>query len=271
MVSAAQRGGAPPSSFEKIFGAGPPLGNHIAASNDGSKPLSVHALFSATVREEISLRELAEVLYSLHNIQITHAAARLVQSTDFSSGRVSFQQFQKALQDSSEPLGDAGLPNHFKDQAAAIIEDNSGPAIAPSIGSTRRPSTDISADPFLKREKVIQKGAARGPFESNPVLKTNKVSAGNPMAMKSAPAKENPYGVREMGNAATRMFVSGEMSRQEYEAFFVKIGIQPLIGSELRKLVCSHERTGNGNFVQLTRALNFEIDVMEKAAAAGGR
>merc|ERR1711907_380876 len=97
---------------------------------------------------------------------------------------------------------------------------------------TGRPSTDINQDPFIKAQVRLERAAQKqqGPFSGNPVVQTNNVSAGNPLA---PPLHEVPvnrgcggdaYSTREVANTATRMFVGGEMSRMDYESFLMKSG-----------------------------------------------
>lgn len=260
------RGG---TSFDKIF--------NRAGEHDPKKEgtvLSVHELFSAAMRDELPLRSFAQALVEFHNIRLTQSAVRLLTSTDAASGRLSFSQFQKALQEEDGPTVGAGLPSAFTDQAAAIVFDNSGaPTPVPypaQTGSTSKPSTDISADDFLKREAQVAR-QAKGAFRDNPVIATNSASAGNPLARapQSQVDQDDPYGIRQMANSATRMYISGELRRREYEDFLQKFGVHVLAESELGRLIKTHEQTGAASFLQLSRALQREIAAVETATACG--
>ena len=57
---------------------------------------------------------------------------------------------------------------------------------------------------------------------------------------------------------ATRMFVSGELDRREYESFLSKSGVQLSDESEVRKLIVRHEKVGDGKFHSLSQALRRE-------------
>lgn len=63
---------------------------------------------------------------------------------------------------------------------------------------------------------------------------------------------------REAVQTATRMFVSGDLDRREYEGFLLKSGVQLHGESEVQKLIVSHEKVGDGKFLSLSRALNRE-------------
>lgn len=248
-----------PNSFDRVFGQP----QHAQANQD--EPPRVHELFTAHLRGEISLPEFSEALFSTHGIEMTRAAFHLLQGTDAKSGQLSFQQFQKALQDWSEPEGGAGGAMIIKDQAGSIIHDNCGapsPLIPPSQTGAARPSTDISKDPFIKAQVKLERAAAKGPFQGNPVWKTNNVSRGNPLCQpmdlgeRAAPGTEE--GPREMANTATRMFVGGELSRENYEVALMKIGIQLGGDSKIMQLINAHDKVGDGNFSQFMRAINKE-------------
>lgn len=251
-----------PNSFNQIFGT------DAAGRAEADGPPSVHELFNATLRGELALGQFADALYEIHNIQITPAAVRLMSSTDATSGRLKFQDLQRALQDGDMPSGGAGRPMIISDQASAIISDNCGPAVPrnlPSQEGAARPSTDISADPFIKQQVKLERAAAKakGAFSGNPIAKTNNASRGNPLATLGHETRyqdrgDDAYDSREMANTATRMFVAGEMSRVDYEAYLVKSGIAP-VGEELRKLIAAHEQIGDGNFGQFMRAVNREM------------
>jgi hypothetical protein len=232
--------------------------------NDGTP--SVHELFSRAMRDDISLRAFAEALVSLHGIRLTPSAVRLLTSTDASSGRLSFAQFQRALQEADAPDCGAGLPMVIRDQAAAIISDNSGAPTPPFQSSAAKQATDISADPFIKQQVRIERAAAKGPFGGNPVVQTNHTSAGNPLVAPSSGMQhrqEEVYDSREMANTATRMFVGGDISRADYESFLAKFGVRLTAESELRRLITAHEKVGDGNFMQFTRALSREIEIAD--------
>eukprot|EP00416_Gambierdiscus_australes_P019542 CAMPEP_0171065770 /NCGR_PEP_ID=MMETSP0766_2-20121228/7036_1 /TAXON_ID=439317 /ORGANISM="Gambierdiscus australes, Strain CAWD 149" /LENGTH=258 /DNA_ID=CAMNT_0011521897 /DNA_START=54 /DNA_END=830 /DNA_ORIENTATION=+ len=251
-----QRGG-PTTSHNRIFGGG---------GSDGpedEKP-SVHELFSAAMRNELNLQQLAQALSALHGIHLTPAAARLLLSVDAASGRLTFAQFQKSLLlEEGGDVGEAGRPNVFEDQAKAIIEDNLGEPVAPRVGDPAKHSTDISADPFVKQRRHMEQSQARGPFSANPVMDTNRPSMGNPLVASRAPREEAPEdswdGAREMANTATRMFVGGELDGAGYEKFLRRFGVQMTPECELHRLVLRQQRTGDCKFVDIMRALQREL------------
>jgi len=271
----APRGG--PSSFGRVF----PTAADKSASDpevEGSPP-SVHELFSMAVRDELSLPRFAECLHEFHGVRLTNAAVKLLVSTDGSSGRISFVQFQRALQETSEDLdGKAGVPIVRTDQAFAIINDNNGAPVAPApIESTAKITTDISADIFLKQMHKVAVSQAKGAFGSNPVVKSNRVSAGNPLVAVREPDRPSPRGVRlepardeasrqrELAQTATRMFVVGEIDRKEYLQFLSRCGVDCGPNSELSKLIISQEKVGEQSFTQIMRLLQREM-----ARATGG-
>mmetsp|Transcript_39659 Transcript_39659/g.72365 ORF Transcript_39659/g.72365 Transcript_39659/m.72365 type:complete len:227 (-) Transcript_39659:46-726(-) len=180
--------------------------------------------------------------------------------------------YLKTLAIIGAPQVGAGLPMIISDQASAIISDNSGApaaAAAPSQSCTRRPATDINLDPFIKAQHRLERTTNKGQM-SNPVVQTNKVSPGNPFASaagtRSEAGPEDPYAEREMANTATRMFVAGELSQVDYEKFLEKFGVQLESTSELARLIASHGKVGDGNFVQMSRALKREIEALNEAA-----
>jgi len=256
------RGG---SSFDRILGRQP---GSNSVRQEGEPP-SVHELFAMTMRDELPLPQFMQALVQLHNVRVTPAAARLLSSVDASSGRLSFAQFQKALQDDPDNSREAGRPVQIQDQAHAIISDNSGSALAPEPrGSAGKQMTDISKDDFVKAGQRIGKIQARGPFTGGIVRNSNETSNGNPLAardetgyasMPGDDAGEDAYGVREMSATATRMFVSGEMGREDYEKFLARLGIVPGPESDLVKLIVSHDRAGDGSFTALSRAVTAEL------------
>uniref|UniRef100_A0A7S1MF69 Uncharacterized protein n=1 Tax=Alexandrium catenella TaxID=2925 RepID=A0A7S1MF69_ALECA len=254
------RGGGP-TSFNRIFG-----GEDGGAGGD--KP-SVHELFAAAMRDEMSLPHFAQALVSMHGVRMTPSAARLLSSVDAASGRLSFAQFQKALtEDIGDDPGQAGRPNVFQDQAKAIIEDNLGAPSAPSTAVPVKHSTDISADSFVRQRHRVEQFQAQGPFSANPVRKTNTASAGNPLA--AGPAEEqsrgepeDTYGYRAMANTATRMFVAGELDRPGYEKFLRRFGVQLTPECELQRLVIRQASTGDCKFTDLSRALQRELARLE--------
>jgi hypothetical protein len=251
------------NSFDRIFS------RPVKSDGENGSPPSVHELFSAAMRDEMTLRDFAEALASCHGIRLTSAAVRLLTSVDATSGRLSFSQFQRALQEPDTLQVGAGLPLNISDQASAIISDNSGvpmPRAAPSQLSANRPATDISADPFIKQQVALERAAAKGPFPGNPVVQTNQASVGNPLVEQRQPQarhEEDMYGGDEMANTATRMFVGGDISRIEYESFLTKCGVQMGPESELRRLITAHEKVGNGNFMQFKRALTRETELAD--------
>lgn len=268
-----QRVQQPRSSFDRVFARASPDANAPSESQNGDGLPSVHELFSMLMRDEISLRDFAQGLRSLHGIQLTDAAIRLLTSVDANSGRLSFAQFQRSLQEDGAPQGGAGLPMIISDQAAAIISDNCGApvaAAAPSQACTRRPATDINADPFIKAQHRVERNTNRGQM-SNPVLQTNNVSPGNPLAgaacTRSEAGSEDPYSEREMAYSATRMYVAGELSQGDYEKFLLKFGVHLESESELARLIRTHGKVGDGNFVQMSRALKRELVALDGAAA----
>eukprot|EP00928_Gymnodinium_smaydae_P061306 TRINITY_DN45413_c0_g1_i2.p1 TRINITY_DN45413_c0_g1~~TRINITY_DN45413_c0_g1_i2.p1 ORF type:complete len:266 (+),score=65.58 TRINITY_DN45413_c0_g1_i2:77-874(+) len=247
------------------------------AAEDEAKPPPIHELFTALMRDELSLPSFAQALQGLHGIRLSPAAVRLLSSVDATSGRLSFAQFQRALQEGpgtmaqpcSEGLG-AGKANAFKDKASAIITDNSGAPVPGPTFAAPKVATDISADEFVRAKQRVT-GQARGAFQANPVVPTNRVSAGNPLAgamadrrpsfeATGAPAAEGGESAREVAQTATRMYVSGELNAAEYEAFLARCGIRPAQGSELKRLIASHEKVGDGQFLQLMRTLQRELD-----------
>jgi hypothetical protein len=252
-----------PNSFDRVFV------RPSAQADETETPPSIHELFTAFMRDELSLPDFAEALDTLHSTIITPAAARLLTSPDGMSGQLSFQQFQRALQDIEGPSGGAGRPMVISDQASAIISDNTGPPAPrkpPSQLGAARPSTDISKDPFIKQQVRLERAAQKGPFPGNPVVQTNHVSAGNPLtAILSgeqafqAGQENDAYSTREMANTVTRMYVGGEISRLDYEGFLNKSGVQLGAESELLKLIINNEKVGVGNFSQFMRALNREL------------
>jgi len=251
-----------PNSFDRVFG-----GHREAEVNSEDSPPSVHDLFIANMRNDLSLGDFVEALASLHGMQITSTALKLLRSTDASSGRLSYQAWLRAMKD-GDPLFDvgAGRPMEIKDQAAAIIHDNLGscvPGKPPSQCSVGRPSTDINNDPFIKQQIRLERAAAKGPFPGNPVVQTNHVSAGNPLCGPPAAFREEQRDgatdAREMANTATRMFVANEISCQDYEAFLKRSGVQLDGCADLRRLIINHDKVGDGSFAQLMRLINRQI------------
>merc|ERR1712059_236495 len=101
-----------------------------------------------------------------------------------------------------------------------------------------------------QREKVAAQ-ASRGAFNSNPVVASNRPSAGNPLAARHAGSEgfcEDPYSIREMANTAVRMFVSGEIPRADFEEFIARFDIQLKKDSELHRLITKQEQVGNVQF-----------------------
>ncbi|CAJ1420202.1 unnamed protein product [Effrenium voratum] len=223
------------NSFERIF-----------ARDDKPQPTegqaSLHELFSMAMREQLPLPQLAEALEALHGIRLTPSAARLLSSVDAGSGRLSFSQFQRALQeDSGDPGAGAGRPNVFTDQAKSIIADNAGAPKPPAPrGDHCRAHTDISEEDFVKAGQMASKVQAQGPFRGNVVVPTNEVSRGNPLVRQDFPGEAE--GSRDMTRTATRMFISGELDRAGYEKFLTQMGVRLTADCELQRLILSHER-----------------------------
>lgn len=258
------------SSFDTLFGQDSSGGGE---GDEADGPPSVHKLFNDALDDrqglnrtcrKLSLPQLARALFELHGVHLTPAAAKLLSSVDAASGRLSFAQFQRALQQGDAgPLGGAGQRTVFKDQARAIIADNCGAPSAPPPQCSTKLSTDISAEreAFNRSSKVVEKGQSKGAFAANPVLKTNKASRTNPMLGSGggAPSEEDACGAREMAQTATRMYVSGELDRAGFEKFLIRCGIALEAESELSRLINNHERTGESKFVDFARALQREL------------
>lgn len=250
------RGSGGGSSFENIFGD--------AAGGDGregDQHPTMHKLFMDAMSNRISLQQLDSAMAQFHRVHLTREAVTLLQSTDASSGKLSFSHFQRAMQQGEEsPVGGAGQRTVFRDQASAIISDNCGEPTAPPPVSSAKFSTDISADREAcnKRTKQVEEGQARGAFSANPVIPTNRVSAANPLAYSgepvSAPA-DNSDVVKETLQAETLMYVSGDISRDDYVNFLAENGIMFEAGSELSRLINAREASGEGKFVEFKRAL----------------
>lgn len=261
----AQRGGQ--NTFDRLFSRAATGGDEEEA-----KP-SVHELFSAFMGESISLRAFAEALLEYHNIHITHEAANLMMSNDAASGRVTFQQFQRALQGGGFPLGaSAGKANTYKDAVSSIIADNSGP---PLVGGSQPSAkgvtkSDISNEPYIKAVHQAQKNAC-GPYGTkNPVLLTNDCSYGNPLVSAQLEAtlpsgsqgggsKDDAYGAKEMANTAARMYIGGELNKREFEKYLERLGVPLRMETELQKLIFKQDATGGVKFLELSRAIQREM------------
>lgn len=252
--SLAMRGSG--NSFNRIFGTD-------GKGDEDSEVPSVHELFAAAMNDIMDLQEFAQMLVEYHGVHLTPSAARLLASVDAASGRLSFSQFQKALNEGTpDPIEGAGRRNIFQDQASAIIADNCGAPSAPPTQGSSKVSTDISSDreAFAKQSKQLESVQSRGAFASNPVVRTNRVSAGNPLARTTGQAsEEDPYGTREMAQTAVRLYVGGELDRLGFEKFLTRMGIKYDSESELRKLIETHEKVGDGNFVQFMRVVQKEL------------
>jgi hypothetical protein len=250
-----------PTSFSRIFGAG---GDGRGETAEEASTPSVHELFAAAMRDELTLRQFAEALVQLHGIRLTPGAMRLLSSVDATSGRLSFSQFQRALQEDGDAPGEAGKKTVFRDQAHAIIRDNDGAPSAPPKTEPVKHATDISADPFMRQKARVEKvSQSRGSYGANPVVPTNRASAGNPLVAQrleaESNASEDAYGDRDMANTAVRMFVSGDLDRKGFEDFLERFGVQLKAESDLQRLVLAHEKVGDGSFLQVSRALQKEI------------
>mmetsp|Transcript_45475 Transcript_45475/g.134596 ORF Transcript_45475/g.134596 Transcript_45475/m.134596 type:complete len:280 (+) Transcript_45475:110-949(+) len=273
------------NSFENIFGSGgpgTPKGGGAAGAEGGDEPTSIHKLFTAAMRGDLSLPLFAQELRDVHGLGITQAAARLLTSVDAGCGRLTFAQFQKAMQDEGDGYsqgGAAGGKTKYVDSACAIIEDNCGEARAPQpVQSTHRISTDISSDVtelLQQRTRVEKVAQAGGAFRTNPVRNTNTVSRGNPMMQLreeppqpmggADPDGDDAYGSREMANTATRMYVGGEIDKHAFEKFLAGTGMVLAKDSEVRKLIDRHEKTGDGKFVAFSKALQAELAKVQAA------
>lgn len=261
----AQRGGG--NTFDRLFSRATAGGNE-----EENKP-SVHEMFSAFMGEQISLRAFAEALLEYHEIHITQEAAELMMSNDAASGRVSFQQFQRALQGfGGIPLdATAGKANTYKDAASGIITDNSGD---PILGSQPQPKgvqkTDISNEPYIKAVHQAQKNAIGPRGTKNPVMLTNDCSYGNPMVATSTAASmpapvraqeggKDDYGAKEMAQTAARMYIGGELNKREFEKYLERLGVPLRMETELQKLIFKQDSTGGVKFLELSRAIQREM------------
>jgi len=242
------------TSFDRLFDrATPSLGR---GGDDEEKP-SVHALFSAHLAGQFDLRAFAQALMDFHEVGLTQSSVRLLTSVDAASGRLSFAQFQRPLQDGpAVPMGGAGIANHFDDQAAAIIGDNCGDKVPPASFAPARLNTDISNDPFVKQGNLVEKQQAHG--RKNPIVNSNRVSVGNPLQASRSSQGPND-GPREAAQRATRCFIDGEIDRREYEAFLSEVGVRMSQESDLQRLIASHSQAGDGNFAKFSSALRNEL------------
>jgi len=208
-----------------------------------------------TMRDELPPSQFAEALQALHGIQLTPGAARLLSSVDAGSGRLTFSQFQRALQEEPQQQATSGRPVVLHDQAQAIITDNAGSPKPPALkGDHCRPHTDISGDEFVKATKAASKLQALGPFQSNLVVPSNDPSINNPLVHHQDESEPGDSG-RDMLRLATRMFISGELDRASYEQFLIQQGILLTSDCDLQRLIVSHERAGDATFKALSRAL----------------
>jgi hypothetical protein len=256
MAGHARGGRGGKGSFERLF-------QRDDTGVDADRPPSVHELFAASMRDEITLQQLREALVDVHGLEITPAADRLLSGVDAASGRLSFADFQRAMsQADGSAGGGAGKPVQYTDQAKAIISDNSGAAApAPSVVAKKQHS-DISNDAFVIRKTEVDKRfAAKGEWGSTPVLRTNQVSEGNPLAARVGALLpgEDSSEPRDMANTATRMFVSGELDAASYEQFLEGLGVGLSDRSEIRRLITAQKQTGDGSFTRLSRAVQAEL------------
>jgi len=270
------------TSFDKILGRQP--GSNVRPEGE---PPSMHELFAMTMREELTLPQFMQALAQLHNVRVTPAAARLLSSIDASSGRVTFAQFQRALQEDLDTHAlTHGMRIHILDQAHAIMEDNLGPPLPPEprIGAGKH-MTDINQDEVVKACQRIGKIQAKGAFSCGLIGNTNEASYGNPFRARTEAAiaeaevpfqrpddvlrpekAEDDYGLRQMGANATRMFVNGDLDKKGFEKFLARCGIVPDRDSDLwRQIICHNE--GSGSFTKLSLAVDRELS---RAAASGG-
>ncbi|CAK0821596.1 unnamed protein product [Prorocentrum cordatum] len=256
MAGHARGGRGGKGSFERLF-------QRDDAAVDTDRPPSVHELFTASMRDEITLQQFREALVDIHGLDITSAADKLISSVDAASGRLSFADFQRAMsQVDSSASGGAGKPVHYKDQAKSIISDNSGAAAPAPLAMPKKQHSDISNDAFvIRKTEVDKRSAAKGEWGANPVLRTNQVSAGNPLAERVGAVLpgEDSSEPRDMANTATRMFVSGELDAASYEQFLQGLGVGLSDESEIRRLITAHKKTGDGSFTRLSRAVQAEL------------
>lgn len=246
-----------PTTFDRLFSR--PL--NLSEGADG-KP-SVHELFSGYMNEQMSLRSFAEALLELHNVHITQSAVQLLLSPEATSGRVSFAQFQRALQVGSPADGFAGKANHYKDAASAIISDNGGTPVASSWAAAPFRQSDISNEPFIKAQHFAERSSHGPSGTKNPVRNTNDVSRGNPMILQAARADvreaADTYNAKDMANTAARMFISGELKAREFEEYLGRLGIP--YHEDLQRMVQKHESgMGDAKFAELSRLLLRELD-----------
>lgn len=225
------------------------------------------------MREDLSLRDFAEVLATYHSIHIPPACVKLLMSVDAASGHISFSQFQRALGQGGSEAGQAGKPIIFQDQAKSIIEDNSGrPDAPPRITGSGKFSTDISADSFVRRKVELDRTYVSGDFSSNPIEDTNFASVGNPLVERlrdPSGQSEELYGAREMANTATRMFLNAELDQLGYEQFLDRLGVQITEENGLKKLISTQQRSGSCTFQQFSKILQRELGRIDARGLKG--
>lgn len=276
------------SSFTKIFWNVP---SHLSQEN---RPPSVHELFLAFQKDQLSENQFGELLGELHGLRYTDQARRLLHDPN-----VSFHKFSRdglcpaaggpgtAFEPSggagegagfrrasptpveAEELGvaakqGAGMQNRYADSAEAIIRDNCGLPAPPEVrpGDTcRRAVSDVNQDNALKtRSRVAKMGTG------NPVLRTNKPSAGNTLLDGNAGdtdggEKGEHYAPQEMAHTAIRLFIGEEIKAREFEQFLDRLGVNLAApeNQEVKDLVRRHEAVGDRTFLQFSKALSRRI------------
>eukprot|EP00929_Paragymnodinium_shiwhaense_P045805 TRINITY_DN23355_c0_g1_i1.p1 TRINITY_DN23355_c0_g1~~TRINITY_DN23355_c0_g1_i1.p1 ORF type:complete len:257 (-),score=46.97 TRINITY_DN23355_c0_g1_i1:65-835(-) len=250
------------TSFDKIFDR---AGCQQQPADD--KP-GVHMLFSMLMRSELEIPAFAQALRQYHGQMLTRAAYKLLTSVDGQSGRLSFANFQKAMQDVDSGIADvaAGAPISRVDQAEAIIRDNSGQPVAAPQFQAAKVKSDINNDTMMAQFNRVSALQASG--RNNPIIPSNRVSAGNPLQRgPESPRGGGDGGARDSAQMATRMYMDGECSRKDYEEYIARLGIRMAHDSELQRMIVSHERTNDGSFAKLMQALQKELVKAESAGA----
>lgn len=273
------------SSFTRIFWSVP---SHLTQDD---RPPSLHELFLAFQKDQLSVDQFGELIGELHGLRYTEQARRLLRDPN-----LSFQKFSRdgvcpapggpgtPFEANPDGGGDgagcrrsspspfpaeelstfakhgAGMQNRYKDSAEAIIRDNSGLPAPPELRpgeSCRRASSDVNQETALKtRSRVAKMGAG------NPVLKTNKVSAGNPLldGPEGSSGGEH-YAPQEMAHTAIRLFIGGEIKALEFEQFLGRMGVDLAApeNQEVKDLVRRQSTVGDRTFLQFSKALSRRV------------